>query len=161
MILTLASRECIVGTRSKKNRRYDVLANPSQKPELSILVQMAQVRTGVIPPAHELEKLESFYPGVTKVLVDSYVSQVDHRIKIEEKVINGDDKRANHGQILSFILGMTALVSGAALIFTGKSVEGLAAIIAALATLLTAFFAGAFLRKKERENKKPANRKSK
>jgi predicted permease len=51
------------------------------------------------------------------------------------------------------ILGMTAIGGGVALILAGKDGYGLAAIITALGALLTSFFGGAFLRKKERENK--------
>jgi hypothetical protein len=41
---------------------------------------MAQVRPGIIPPAEQLEKLEQFYPGVTKALIESYTDQVEHRM---------------------------------------------------------------------------------
>jgi hypothetical protein len=73
---------------------------------------------------------------------------------LEKIVISGDNKRADRGQVLSFILGMTALIGGVVLIILGKDGFGFASIIGALATLLGAFFGGAILRKIERQGKK-------
>jgi predicted Na+-dependent transporter len=68
-------------------------------------------------------------------------------------VIFGDDKRATKAQVFSFIISMTAIAGGVALILLDKDVMGLTAIIGALASLVGAFFGGLFSRKKERENK--------
>jgi uncharacterized membrane protein len=122
-------------------------------PSYEINFMAAAYRRGPLPPPEELEKYEAILPGSTKMLFDNLIKQTDHRMDLEKTVIKGDDKRANLGQVLSFILGMTAIVGGVALILAGKDGYGLASIITALGALLTSFFAGAFLRKKERENK--------
>jgi hypothetical protein len=80
-------------------------------------------------------------------------------MELEKTVIKGDSRRANIAQWLSFTLGMTALIGGVILILKGKDGFGFASIIGALATLLGAFFGGAILRKRKRQNKTKAMKK--
>jgi hypothetical protein len=100
-----------------------------------------------------MEKYEQLYPGSTKLLIDLFKDQSEHRMDLEKTVIKGDNRRANIAQWLSFALGMTALIGGVLLILRGKDGFGFASIIGALATLLSAFIGGAIIRKIERKNK--------
>jgi ABC-type uncharacterized transport system permease subunit len=97
-----------------------------------------------------MERYEILSPGATKMLFELYEEQVRHRIELEKIIVKGDNRRASIGQILSFILVMVVLSGGVILLFRGKDGVGFASIITALATLLVAFFGGAFLRKRER-----------
>jgi len=106
-----------------------------------------------LPPAEELERLEKLFPSITQKLVEAFIAQGTHRQNLETIVITGDNHRANLGQRYAFILGMTALVGGFALIGFGHDGLGIAAIITSLATLLTAFFGGSLLRFIERKSK--------
>jgi uncharacterized membrane protein YdjX (TVP38/TMEM64 family) len=46
------------------------------------------------------------------------------------------------GQVFAFVFGMTALVVAAVLLFDDKGIGGLAAILAAVGTIVVAFLAG-------------------
>jgi uncharacterized membrane protein len=43
------------------------------------------IRIAPLPPAEELSTYESLYPGATKVLVDAFVKQGEHRMALEQK----------------------------------------------------------------------------
>jgi len=119
--------------------------------------QNIESRVDILPPPDELERYEAMYPGTTKIIVDSYMAQVNHRIALEDAVIEGDNKRANRGQVISAVLVSLCIVIGGFLIYFDKKIEGLATIIISLGTLLTAFYSGAILRKIERVQKEKKN----
>jgi amino acid permease len=144
-----------MGSKSPKNRQPENNLPLNNLPQdVAISIQTAQIRSSIIPPAEELEKLEKFFPGITKSLIESYTGQVEHRMTLEKTVIFGDDKRATKAQLLSFIIIMTSIVGGIILILLNKDAMGLTAIIGALTSLVGAFFGSAILRKKEREDKR-------
>jgi hypothetical protein len=100
-----------------------------------------------------VEKYESLYPGATKLLFDNFINQSNHRMELETFTIERDAKRADRGQMIAAMLCMTVLIPSIVLLFLGKPLVGLAAIIGALATLSGIFFGGLLSRRKERENK--------
>jgi uncharacterized membrane protein len=120
---------------------------------------MAAFRKGPLPPPAELEKYEDLYPGATKLLFDNLINQSNHRMELETFTIQRDAKRADRGQTIAAILCIMVLAPSIVLLFLGKPLIGLAAIIGALATLSGIFFGGLFSRRKERENKEKAMRK--
>lgn len=63
----------------------------------------AEIRSGILPAPDELERYEKLNPGITERLMKTYELQVEHRIHIENIVIEGDSKRANLGQVFGFI----------------------------------------------------------
>ena len=113
----------------------------------------AEYRTDILPPPDELERYEALSPGITKAILDTYVAQVEHRIKLETSVIEGDNKRANKGQVISASLSFFCIALGGALVYLDKDIAGLSLIIGSIGTLLTAFYGGAILRKVERDKK--------
>ena len=138
-----------MGTRSKKDRR--LLKMPSGD---LVAQQHFESRTDILPPPDELERFEALYPGTTKIILETYVAQVNHRISLESSVIENDNKRANRGQIISGFLGLLCIVSGGILTYLGKDAVGLSLIFGSIGTLLTAFYGGAIIRKIERTQKK-------
>lgn len=58
------------------------------------------------------------------------------------------------GQVFAFILGLVAIGGGIYLISTGKDVQGLVAIVGALATLAGVFIWGRWRQEKERDKKR-------
>jgi uncharacterized membrane protein len=143
--------------RIKKDRRIVEQDDPQARlAEFSITTAF---RNGPLPPPAELEKYEILYPGATKLLFDNFINQSNHRIELETFTIQEDAKRADRGQMIAAILCMMVLVPSVVLLFLGKPLIGLAAIIGALATLAGTFFGGLFSRRKERENKEKAMRK--
>jgi hypothetical protein len=108
------------------------------------LVNFTGIRISPVPPPAEMREYERLNP------VDLLEEQSRHRIELERIVVNGNNRRANIAQILSFILVMVVLVGGVILLFKGKDGVGFASII----TALTAFFGGAILRKRDKRQEK-------
>jgi uncharacterized membrane protein len=79
-------------------------------------------------------------------------SQSAHRQELEKMVIQGDSL-SNQGQLFGFIVAMTVVIGGIGMIFAGKDVLGLSAILGSLATLTGVFVYGSNARRKEREKK--------
>jgi uncharacterized membrane protein len=140
-----------VPSKSKQERRLARLGADALAERQAMA--FTEIRESPLPPPAELERYEKLLPGATKLLFNNLIDQTNHRMQLENKVVNTDGKKAILGQIFAFILGMTALISGTILILNNKAAEGLAAIIAALATLMAAFFGGSLLKKSERAKK--------
>jgi drug/metabolite transporter (DMT)-like permease len=87
------------------------------------------------------------------MVFDNFLNQSNHRMELEKATIFGDNKRANRGQIVSAIIVFLCIATGGFLIYHDKNIGGLATILGSLATLLTAFYSGAIIRKKERLQK--------
>jgi drug/metabolite transporter (DMT)-like permease len=141
--------------QSKSHRRLarEVADPPDAVPILNHQSFSLSYTKSILPPAAELEKLEVIYPGIAKRILDNWDNQGKHRQELERFVIAGDSRRADIGQWLAFALGVIALVGGFVLIAIGKDGAGIATVIGSVATLLTAFFGGALLRKMERQKK--------
>ena len=118
-----------------------------------VAYQHTESRTDILPPPEELERYEQIHPGITKIILDTYIGQVNHRIKLESSVIENDNKRANRGQIVSAVLTFFCITAGSILTYFDKNIVGLSLIIGSIGTLLTAFYGGAILRKIERVQK--------
>jgi uncharacterized membrane protein len=142
-----------VSTRDKKDRRSITLSPNGTLPPGGQVLHASYQRLSILPPPSELERYEALHPGTTKILLDTYQKQVEHRIKIEENVIEGDTRRANIGQVMAFILSLVTIMGGFTLVALGKDVLGISAILGSLATLVGVFVYGAHTRRKERENK--------
>jgi uncharacterized membrane protein len=137
-----------MGTRSKKDRRL------TQTPSGDLVAyQRTEFRADILPPPDELERYEAMYPGTAKTILDTYVAQVEHRMKLETSVIDGDNRRADRGQTISAVITFLSIATGSILTFLGKDVVGLSLIFGSIGTLLTAFYGGAILRKIERTEK--------
>jgi len=137
-----------MGTSSKKNRRIAKL--PSGE---LVAYDQLEYRVEILPPPDELERYEKIYPGTGKLILDSYVAQVNHRMELEKTVVFGDSKRASIGQRISACLAFLCIILGGLLTYFNKDVAGLSLIIGSIGTLLTAFYGGAILRKLERTRK--------
>jgi len=132
--------------RNKKERRL-----ATQEPQGFNI--MAAIRQSPLPPPAELERYEVNFPGATKLLFDNFIQQSEHRMKLESAVVEGDNKRANRGQVIAGVLAFLGITSGVTLTIFDKDIVGLSLIIGSIGTLLTAFYGGAILRKIERNNK--------
>jgi uncharacterized membrane protein len=118
-----------------------------------VAYQREDVRQDILPPPEEMEKYEAIHPGITKIMLDTYTAQVNHRINLEAAVIAGDNKRANRGQLIAAVIAFLCIGSGSALAYFNKDIAGLSLIFGSIGTLLTAFYGGAILRKIERVQK--------
>ena len=100
------------------------------------------ISAGPIPSPEVLAKYESIKPGITDILLSTYQSQVNHRIEIENKVIDNKNKISIKGQLYAFIICLIVIIFGFILILLDKSTIGLASIISTLIALVSAFIYG-------------------
>jgi uncharacterized membrane protein len=82
--------------------------------------------------------------------------QSDHRESLEAQAVAGNLASQARGSNYVFIICIIALVGGFALILTGKSADGLVAIISSLAALAGVFIFGKLQQKRERVEKSDA-----
>jgi uncharacterized membrane protein len=141
-----------MSNRDKKERRLVKQADPA--PPAGEFGFLAAFRKGPLPPPAEMEKYELIFPGATKVLFDNFIKQSDHRMELEKETIQGDNKRANTGQILSFISTIVLIAVAFFLFINNKDAQGIAAVVTAVAPTITAFITASISRRKEREHKR-------
>ncbi len=101
-----------------------------------------------------LAQYNEVFPGCAERIVAMAESQAEHRQHLEKTVIGGNVKAERLGQIFAFILGALAIVGGVVLIALGKDVQGLVAIIGALASLAGVFIWGRWRQERERDKKR-------
>lgn len=116
----------------------------------------AQMRAGILPPPNEMEKYENLLPGITNRLLATYEKQVDHRINLENKVIESDISRGKVGQIFAFVLNILTILSGFILKMCDKP-SGIWIIICSMVIMALLFIVGLYSQKKELKNKSQSN----
>ena len=82
--------------------------------------------------------------------------QSAHRESLESQVVAGNVKSQARGSLYAFIICMVTVIGGFVLIGLGKSVIGVSAIIASLASLAGVFIFSKREQRKERAEKQGA-----
>ncbi|HZW94289.1 MAG TPA: DUF2335 domain-containing protein [Candidatus Eremiobacteraceae bacterium] len=122
----------------------------SQSTELRI---QAASFSGPLPPPDALERYNQILPGAAERIIAMAENQHTHRQGLEKHVIHSNVAAQRLGTILGFIVAMTVVIGGMFLVHEGKSGEGLAAILTALASLV-----GVFLYSKHEQQKELAKK---
>lgn len=130
-------------------------AEPSQ-PANSLTRVQAAYFSGPIPPPEVLQRYNDVIPNGAERILAMAEKQGAHREKLEAQVVTGNISSQKLGSTYAFILSLAAIVGGVWLIHDGKSVTGLATIIADLATLASVFIASRNKQTKERIDKASA-----
>lgn len=112
--------------------------------------------SGPLPPPEILEKYNNIEPGFANRIMRMAESQSQHRQAMERLIIESRTRYEGRAQILATIIAL--LLGGGCvwLISIGKSVEGVAAIIAELAAIAAVFIYGRKRQEKELAEKKQA-----
>jgi len=108
-----------------------------------------RVSQGPLPSPEILAQYETLYPGAAKQIFDQFKDQSNHRMALENKVINSNISNSRLGQWMGFTICMTALIGGGILAIFGIKVEGIIIAAAGLASLVTVFVTGKFTGQKE------------
>jgi uncharacterized membrane protein len=108
---------------------------------------------GPLPPSAEFAKYETTLPGAADRILKMAEQQSTHRQEIEKMAIVGEIKNSSRGQICAVLIVITAIICGSFLVYAGKSVQGLATIITAIAGIAGTFIYGTRSKRKEREHK--------
>lgn len=80
-------------------------------------------------------------------------NQSEHRQELEKSVIISDIKNSKLGLYFGFIIGMTGIIAGTIIIFSGQVIAGEFLSTISLGSLVGTFVYGSQRRKKEREQK--------
>lgn len=111
---------------------------------------------GPLPPPAMLVQYNDAVPNAAERIIAMAERQSAHREELEKQVIKANIRSQTMGSIFGFIIGMTAILSGAYLIRIGKDAMGLASIIGSLVALVGVFIVGKIKERKELRQKSEA-----
>ncbi len=113
-----------------------------------------QAFVGPLPPPAVLEAYDRLSPGEAKKMFDNARAQSKHRRELEERIIRGDDRRADRG--LQYGAGLSALTMtyGFIAILMGHQAAGATLATGSVVALAAVFVYGSIARRQERLNKK-------
>jgi len=143
----------------KKRHKYPLSQQVSQQPhapDQDVRAIIRQEFSGPLPPPSALEKYNEIIPNGAERIMAMAEEQSKHRRALETKALNTDSRNSLLGVVFAFILGLTAIVAGVIVVFTGHSWPGTILGSAGLVGLVSAFIYGTRERRKERENKAKA-----
>ena len=136
------------------SRSDDVESQSAEVRDISIQQSFHQHVQLLFPSLIDaVEKLADSHPDIAHKIVDDVIRQGEHRQRLEEVVIKGDDRRSTLSQVLSWVFAMTALVGSIVLILQGQSISGFLMIIIALAPLVGVNIIGRNAARRERVEK--------
>jgi uncharacterized membrane protein len=110
--------------------------------------------SGPIPPPAILDQYNKILPGAAERIICMAEQQGDHRRHLEKVTIEANAFSEKLGPILGFIIAMTAIVGGIWLISKGLKIEGLAAVLTAIAAPVGLFVYGKYQQQKELQAKR-------
>lgn len=142
-------------TSRRRNKPIQQQKISEQKNKESLLIAEHSERhfSGPLPPPEILVEYNEVVPNSASLIIEQFLEQGKHRRALENFVIRNDARRANWGLVAGFIVSMTSILGSFYIISLGFRIEGLAAVIISLASLVAAFFYGMYSRKKERQEK--------
>lgn len=109
---------------------------------------------GPLPPPTVLAEYNQIIPNGAERILAMAERQQAHRHALESTVVNGNTANERRGQQFAFIIAMTAILGGLALILTGRDTQGLVAILGTLTALAGVFIYGRYKQAQEREEKR-------
>ena len=124
----------------KKPIKQAVTVSPQELKQIVKKEVSQEIYSGPLPHPDHLKKYDEIYPGAAQIILSSFEKQSDHRRALEKKVINSNIKNERIGQIFAFILAILVIWIGGFLIYLGKNIAGLVALLTPLATLSGVFF---------------------
>ena len=109
------------------------------------------MHSGPLPSPETLAGYEQVLPGAAERILHMAEQQQDHRQVIEKAVVFGNVRDQRLGVVFAFLLGVAGISCGTAIILLGHPLGGFSVLLAALASLVTAFIYGRHEQRKERE----------
>ncbi|MBV8774176.1 MAG: DUF2335 domain-containing protein [Deltaproteobacteria bacterium] len=109
--------------------------------------------SGPLPPPDVLQDYNGAFAGCAERIVAMAERQSAHRQELERLVVRSNCSAQNRGQWFAFVLALVVICGGIFLLAQGKSIEGFAAIILAVGSLIGALIYGRSEQRKERADK--------
>lgn len=131
---------------------------PKQKKQQiiqGIVVSMRKTHIGPLPDPETLAEYSEIIPNGAERIMQMAEKQLDHRMKMENKVIGGQMLQSNIGQFLAFLIGIAALVASTYCIVNGYEWSGSLLGIGGLTGLVTAFIKGRSQQESNLKEKRP------
>jgi len=141
---------------SEDNKKIEKVTKEigAMTPEMRAQVIMGMsVYAGPIPSAEQFEKYEKACPGSGDRILKMAEKQSAHRQSLEQKAIESDIENSKRGQIFAFVLALTIMLGGLALLLLNKKIEGLATLAGEAAILVSLFIYSKHSEKQERIEK--------
>lgn len=113
----------------------------------------AAFHLSLLPPAAELERIESLLPGATERLMALLEEQARHRMSLESTNLKDEGRRANRGLLAALGLSALTLIIAGGLVALGHDEAGTAIAGINIVGLAAAFIYGTASRKSERLEK--------
>lgn len=130
---------------------------PPPPPNTSIATLTQSVSfSGPLPPPGLLARYNDVIPNGAERIMAMAERQSAHRESLEAKVVAGNVASQARGSHYAFIICLITIVGGFVLIGMGKSIYGISAVIASLATLAGVFVIAKTSQRKERVEKSNA-----
>ena len=128
---------------------------PQQATQQNHLVQQrTEVSfSGPLPPPQTLVHYNDAFPGCAERIVAMAERQSEHRQELERTHLRAGVFNERLGMVLAFVLALFVCGSDVWLLSTGHQIEGLAALIVPVATLVGVFVYGKKKTTEERDRK--------
>jgi uncharacterized membrane protein len=72
-------------------------------------------------------------------MVEGWENQTQHRQRLERRMVDANIQNRSRGQVMAFIIAMTAIIGGIVLVATNHRVAGLATIFVPLSSIIAVF----------------------
>lgn len=134
---------------------------PKQKKQQiirSLSVTMHKTHIGPLPDPDTLGEYSAIIPNGAERIMQMAEKQLEHRMKMENKVVSGQMSQSNIGQFLAFFIGIAALSASTYCIVNGFEWSGSIIGIGGLTGLVTAFIKGRENQEKDLEDKRPRSK---
>ena len=141
-------------TIEKFKQKYPDIENKDLQKVVSFSVAIAKkesYHSGPLPAPETLQGYQTVDKTFPERIVKSFEKQVNHRLKIEEIMVNSKTSNEKRGQIFAFIISLIVIISGIILIMFDKDWLGFSAIIADLVGLAIVFIGGKQYSLKQKE----------
>jgi len=131
----------------------EVAGNASSGSITRVQRSVTEHHSGPLPDPETLKRYDEAVPGAAQIIVEQFQKQSDHRIALENRVIDSDIKRSSQGLIAGFVVSMTAIVGGCIVAAVGHPASGATIATTAVVGLAGVFVYGTASRRREREKR--------
>ena len=123
------------------DRREPIIVDPRTNEVLGTVSSFSweEFYSGPLPSPQQLHEYNEVSSGLGDRIVTEWQTEGSHRRSLEKGAMRGQLRAQSRGQWLAALVSLVVIVGGLALLFDGKSIEGLVAILAPLALLAGAF----------------------
>ncbi|MHB1701679.1 MAG: DUF2335 domain-containing protein [Acidobacteriaceae bacterium] len=139
------------------HRINDSPPSPQTQPGPPEPGEIAQIQaaffSGPLPHPDLLAKYNDVIPNGAERIMAMAERQSAHRESLEALVVKGNLASQTRGSYFAFILALVCIAGGFSLVYTGRSGEGISAIIISIASLVSVFIYSKHEQKKERVEK--------